>query len=294
MSQEQQEVEKSTEQSTGGAMPFVLDLNGPFVLHLSKGSARIYAPPCPDHYGNFITDMNDEPIFGLPQDAAKPDDGKGWLYQLDLGPRQLVNNSYNDPYLLKLTYPLPDIPETSCSFVLLAPMPDTIVSLHPEQIWIHQAGANRWIDNPTVNPNGPSVVQPVNGPRARGLRLVYQKCNVHPRISVKNSPSVPNPPDFSLMKFVTQGLTPTYYSLTLRFAANHATPDDHEEDAYSCFQTMRKLVSGADPKNWDIDQWRVDFDHTDPVSQKAQPHLEQKTGPHPYDCGATPLVIQDN
>lgn len=290
MTREQQEVREKTDSSKDIPFQFSIDLNGPFILHRNKGGIMIYAPPCPDHFGNLLTDTNDVPIYALPQDP--PPDGKGWAYTLEFTSGGPGNCSYSDPTkLVKVTAQLPQIPASTCSFVFSAPLPDVIVPLHPEPIWLHKGNATkRWVDNPTCS--GGDVVK---DDRARGLRLIFTNCTGEPSITFAGQGGTEPQPDFSKVDFSSVGMGQGYKSMSLRFAANRATADDHEQDAYICFQTMRQLVSATDPSNWDIHLWRVDFDNSDDKSLSCAKTfcLLNKTGRHPNDCGALALVIQD-
>jgi len=292
MSREQHETFEKTEHADVQNSTLILDLNGPFVLHLTSTGTRIYAPPCQDHCGNLLTDTNDIPLYGLPQDAASPPDGKGWVYGLSFNSRGPGKGSCKTQELLKIKFRLPPIAEASCSFVLQAPSPDEIVALHPEPIWIHQNSAHRWVDDGKTY--GQTGGYWISDKRARGLRLIYRDCCSDPTVTTVSNPSGAVPPDFSKICFWTRGLQHAYRNISLRFAANRATSDDHHEDAYNCFQTARKLVSGTDPDNWDIDMWRVDFDDSSHATRDKKPYsIFNLTGKHPSDCGALALVIQD-
>lgn len=191
----------------------------------------------------------------------------------------------------RVSYPFRGIAETNCSFVFIAPRPDAIVALRPEPIWIHQHGAQRFVDDQAA-----AKSQIVDGDRARGLRLVYRDCYSKPQVENICFPAGQEQVCFDKVDFRTKGLHPAYRSMTLRFAANHATSDEHHEDAYNCFQNMRTMVAGSDPANWDIDVWRVDFCSLTPVrgDGKERPSLLNLTGKHPSDCGALMLVIRDS
>jgi len=297
MSREYHETFENTEEAEVRRSPLILDLNGPFVLHVKKDLVSIHAPICPEHFGNLLTDTDDISLSGLTE-AALPEDegGEGWVYKLsfDSGSEGICDSNPSD--MLRITYPFPGIPKTNCSFVFIAPRPDVIVALHQEPIWIHPHGAQRFADD-KADVNNPVI----DDERARGLRLVYRDCYSKPKIETICFPAGKGKdrPPFDNVHFWTRGLHPAYRSMTLRFAANHATSDEHHEDAYNCFQNMRVMVAGSDPENWDIDCWRVDFCSLTRVRTRARKDGEERlsllnlTGKHPNDCGALALVIQE-
>jgi hypothetical protein len=296
MSDKQQETIEKHEQSDIHHSQLILDLNGPFVLHVKNDKVCIHAPICPEHFANLLTDTNDISMSGL-TDAALPQNkgGKGWVYELSFDSKSDGACQSNPGQMLRVTYPFAGIAETNCSFVFIVPRPDTIVALHPEPIWIHQRKALRFVDDQVEIKS-----QVVDGHRARGLRLVYRDCYSNPEVENTCFPTGETPVDFKNVNFWTQGVHPAYRSMCLRFAANHATSDEHHEDAYNCFQNMRVMVAGSDPDNWDIDGWRVDFCSLTRARTRVRKDGEEPlsllnlTGKHPNDCGALMLVIQDS
>ncbi len=295
MSDKQQETIEKHEQADIHHSQLILDLNGPFVLHVKNDKVCIHAPICPEHFANLLTDTNDISMSGLTEAALPQDEGgEGWVYELSFELKRSGMCDSNPKEMLRISYPFVGIPETNCGFVFIAPRPDAIVALHPEPIWIHQHGSQRFVDDQAA-----AKSQIVDGARARGLRLVYNDCYSKPKVENICFPAGQDPVCFDKVDFRTKGLHPAYRSMTLRFAANHATSDEHHEDAYNCFQNMRVMVAGSDPENWDIDCWRVDFcsltrEHTRARKDGEEPlSLFNLTGRHPNDCGALMLVIQE-
>jgi hypothetical protein len=74
--------------------------------------------------------------------------------------------------------------------------------------------------------------------------------------------------------------------MTLRFTSNSSAPDEHHEDAYNCFQTMRNLMN---PDHFS--QWRVDYDDTTGTTVPGIVPYVVKGGT-PRDCGANVLTLQ--
>jgi hypothetical protein len=258
----------------------ILDLNGPFILHVKKNMVSIHAPDCPEHVGNFLTDTNDISLSG-------PGD-KGWVYELSFRSNEGGICYSNPEHMLQITYHMDGISPSDCNFVFTAPRPDAIMGLHREPIWIHQRNAKRFADDQVAK-----CSPIIEDKRARGLRLIYRHCYSDPQIKNIAFPKDGTELNFDV-DFWTKGLNPAYRSMSLRFAANHATSDEHHQDAYKCFQIARALVSQSDRK-WDMHQWRVDFDTSIlvPGIGEAQPRIVDTSGKHPHDCGALAIVIKD-
>lgn len=186
--------------------------------------------------------------------------------------------------LLVMSHTRGEIPENECHLLLQVPYPDKVVPLLSEPIRIHRGKA--LVSG--LNQDSPNIV---DGPRARGLRFIYRKCSKEPEVELFNKPDTttgvglnmppPSEPDFSRFSARTLGYD-EHYSITIRFASNQVTPDYHQ-DAYCCFRKMRDLIS-------DTHCWPIDFD--DPRVGKIPP-LENISGPHPKDCRASILVVQD-
>ena len=158
-----------------------------------------------------------------------------------------------------------------------------MVPLLPEQIWIHQHCATIWVN--TVAPGS----EIVDEDRARGLRFIYSACPHEPAIHPLQFPELACEElesAFNGLDAKALGFVPPQYHMTLRFASNSTSPDEHHEDAYNCFQEMRILIPGAST-------WRVDFsDSTDPVVLRREDlFLLNHGGSHPSDCGAAVLVV---
>ena len=273
-------------------MLLTLDLIGPFVVHFCDGAARIHAPLCDNHHANLLTDSNDIPLYGLTEQGSK-----GWVYGFEdpTAPHPAPKfKRLEDQKMLVMSHTRGKIPENQCHLLLWIPCPDKVVPLLTEQIWIHRGGANG--DNHHavwgLNQDHPNIV---DSRRARGLRFIYNKCSKEPSVKLVSKPDTnpgagltpptkPPEPDFSLFSARTLGYG-EHYSITLRFASNQVTPDDYHQDAYCCFRKMRDLIH-------DTHRWRVDFDDTSAVVKV--PPTEQISGPHPKDCHASILVVQDS
>jgi hypothetical protein len=256
----------------------VLDLIGPFVVHLTGGMARIHAPLCLDHHANIQTDNDDIGVHGLIAPAPQAGYPEGFLYRMT-GPTPKAGkcDCLNPERLLIVTMKLAARPATNCHAVIEVPNPNTIVPLLPEPIWIHRNGSGAWINGDSGTPDI------VSSQRARGLRFLYTDCPVSPAITLMKQPKSPTPidPDFTPENADTLGLDPAQYHITLRFQSNGTSPDEHHEDAYNCFQEMRTLIPEAS-------KWRVDFDDSQTGIQPRH-----HTGSPPVDCGAAIIVVQD-
>jgi len=124
--------------------------------------------------------------------------------------------------------------------------------------------------------------------RGRGLRFIYEEYSESPTLSYRRG-TARTAHSFCAL---TRGLpvegdiaVPRYYSMSLRFAATHASAEEGQEDAYTCFQQMRALfdtgTEGA-PMLSEFSKWRVDFSNPCP----SKPHIEHIVGGRPHDCGA--------
>jgi hypothetical protein len=247
-------------------MQLILDLVGPFVVHFCEGKVRISAPLCVDHHANVQTDSDDVAVPGIVPPVTSNGKPKEFVYRLT-GPVSSGDKCkclYPDQ-LLVVKRKMDPIPAAQCHSILEVPNPNTMVPLLPEQIWMHKNGPETWVDTKT---------DIVNGFRARGLRFIYTSCPESPDVQPLDKPVTFNPNAL--------GLDPPHYQVTLRFATNSCSPDEHHEDAYSCFQEMRTLIPAAS-------MWRVDF--ADAAKGPVLP--QHHGGPTPVDCGAAVLVVQD-
>lgn len=261
----------------------VLDLIGPYVVHFTDGCVRVHAPLCVDHHANILTDTTDTPLIG---NSAPAPSGpmNGFVYGLT-GPLSHRGNCQFRRYheLLVLTSQIAPIDVGNCNLMFEAPNPDVMLPLLPEQIWIHRNGSSTWVD-PKNGPKGDIIT----GRRARGLRLVYKNCPQAPAIDIVGAPAtfhVNLPSSIGGIKAEALGMDPPHYHVTVRFASNSAAPDEHHEDAYACFSSMRTLI----PETM---TWRVDFDDSS-VTAKEPFILLHHSGPTPVDCGAAVLVARD-
>jgi hypothetical protein len=277
---DEREKTESSGRAATASEPLAFDLLGPFVVHFCEGAVRICAPLCTDHHANILTDTNDISLLGLAEPI--PIDGfpAGYIYCLDVEtrtPKDATKCHFTDPtQLLIATAHLDPVPAQNCHLVFKVPLPDSIVPLVPETIWIHRNGAATWVN---------STSDVAAGVRARGLRFIYSKCLAPPEITLCQQPrsslDEPQPP-LNRLKADALGFDPPFYHITLRFASHSATPDEHHEDAYRCFYTMRRLIPHTS-------QWRVDFD--DPAATEMGTH--SLSGPHPLDCMAAVLIVKD-
>jgi hypothetical protein len=160
-----------------------------------------------------------------------------------------------------------------------------MVPLLAEQIWIHKNKAGIWVNSVDKDHDI------VNEDRARGLRFIYSACPQVPVIKLLEHPEVPCgevKSDLKSLDARALGFDPAQYHITLRFASNSVSGDEHHEDAYNCFQEMRALIPEAST-------WRVDFaDSTNSVNTKKGPfQLAHHGGSHPTDCGAAVLAVPE-
>jgi hypothetical protein len=276
---------ESNKRSEDESMRLVLDLIGPFVVYFTGARAKIHAPLCVDHNANILTDSDDIALAGsmlLPRPAGGYKEG--FIYHLE-GPTGSDDKcKCLRPEQLLLVSPKPDaVDPLQCHLVINIPNPNIMVPLLPDLVWMHRNGAKIWVN--TADPKNPDIVQEN---RARGLRLIYYDCPAQPNIQLIKQRNSTSPFElgigFTPPHPEALGLDPPHYHITLRFASGGTSPDEHHEDAYNCFQTMRSLIPGAG-------QWRVDFDDS-PADQPGA-NLLRKGGPMPVDCGAMVLVVPE-
>lgn len=256
----------------------VLDLIGPFVVHITGGMARIHAPLCLDHHANIQTDNDDIGVYGLIGPAPQGGYSEGFTYRMT-GPTSKAGKSdcLTPERLLMVTMKLAAQTSTNSHSVLEVPIPNTMVPMLPEPIWIHRNGSGAWVN---ADPGTPDIV---SSQRARGLRFIYADCPAKPSIQLMKQPKSPSPvnPDFTPENSDSLGLDPAQYHIILRFQSNGASPDGSHEDAYNCFQEMRTLIPQAS-------MWRADFDDTQTAVQPRH-----HGGPVPIDCMAPIMVVQE-
>ncbi|MFZ0686951.1 MAG: hypothetical protein WAM89_15520 [Terriglobales bacterium] len=317
--------DSDTNCTLNNAPPLIVDLMGPFVVQFQEGSdkpgrAIICAPLCVDHHANLLTDSGDISLWGNTPPRPKKGYPDGWVYKLcddnPIGATRFQNEPDVHRQILKVNYAIknweanhakeplridPADMAKKCHFVVIAPMPDRITPLRPEAIWIHRNGADIWVTNPDqdqAHPSDPSDIvssdRNLSSGRARGLRLFYDKCSKAPTLIVDRKPKgEKDGPDLAGLCAVTRfpaKTLPPYYSMTLQFAALHASASDSADDAYTCFQEMRKLFDPDETTPGEFSKWRVDF--SSPCPKKGVSVLH-KTGDKPYDCAAGLLAMQD-
>lgn len=310
--------------------PLILDLMGPFVVQFQQGKteedpgiAIICAPLCVDHYANILTDSDDVSLAGNLAPAPKGEYHHGYVYRFkeDAAPRGASRFRYETTHtnILRVKYAADpslriarDISSShpmarKCHLVVVAPMPNRIVALRPEAIWIHrnQTDTKLWVIDPDKDPTDSGdpgdIVSSDRGlshGRGRGLRFIYEECSESPTLSLQTGDGKDRPIPFCAL---TRGLpvegdiaVPRYHSMSLRFAATHASAEEGQEDAYTCFQQMRALfdtgTEGA-PMLSEFSKWRVDF--SNPCPSPGKPHIEHIVGGRPHDCGAATMALQD-
>lgn len=283
-----------------GPWPLILDFIGPFVVHLHRDitvnpptcTARIYAPQCPDHHANLLTDSND---VTLEPDVAADGTCSNNSYHFESKTAPAGTASYEFARSKQLLLISADIGPTDPKpyhIVLEVPFPNKIVPLIPEAIWIHRNKANTFVYNP--DPDDDKSGHIVNSNRARGLRFVYLHCQGRPILK-----AVPQPAllvDLAGVKPEALGFKHLFphYHMTVRFASATASSDEHHEDAYNCFENLRTMLNSAktpDGNDLGISSWRVDFAPAEFASD--EPSLLNYTGKKPVDCGASVVVVQD-
>jgi hypothetical protein len=279
--------------------PLLFDVIGPFVSHFQAGilghpgTVCIYAPICEGHHANIITDSDDISLYGL--SAQGPLGGSGHVYGFVDGNSPLGTDKYccdgdDDKKLLVVSCDLPTTDKSQCHLTFRVPCPDRIVPLHNEEVFIHRNGSEYWVSNPDSDPytsygsNCAHGADVVNSPRARGLRFLYLDCQTPPKL---HAICGKEPERLRHISAETLGYpgSPAPYTMTLRFSSNSSDPDEHHEDAYNCFQTMRLLMGD------EFYKWRTDFDDMHAAS-RTKWHIESK-GSNPRDCGASALMLQD-
>ncbi len=292
---------------------FIVDLVGPSVVHFVGGAVCVNVPMCTDHHANVQTDHDDVSLFGVPTTAQaapippKPPN-KGFIYTLtgpvgsDVGDCDGLDNGHNG-FLVVNDPTIEPVSENLCHLVIKLPRPNQILPLIREWVFLHQNGADTWIDPDNGDCQTGAGGDSDDGDAyirckyARGLRFVYLDCPAQPAIALTAFGDPEPPADFPQQlyacNFNADGYDPVQYHLTLRFASNSTAPDENHEDAYNCFQTIRTLV----PKAL---LWRVDFDDTYVTAEMVQkvfpepgrPHLHHHSGPNPLDCNASVAVVQ--
>ncbi len=266
--------------------PLMFDLMGPFVVHFCKGQVRISAPLCADHFANILTDLDDIPVDGLSAPTFA-----GRIYALDpkLDPKRChVAPCTISPDVLVVDQACKvPIPQQTTHLLMTAPPPDAISGLQADDIWIQRNGATAWISNPDSDNQNVASAK-----RARGLRFIYNKCTALPEISVdSNAVAFVAGRDRTKLDIhpTAIGADPVRYSIVLHFASNRKTLDEHNQDAISCFQTVRNLV--ADTANW-----QVLFNDSQTVAGKPERHngsIDNVVAGHPVHCTGASLVTSD-
>ena len=301
-----------TAESTLPKGRLIVDLVGPYAVHFTKCGVNVYAPPCVNHFANVLTDANDIPLIGL--NAALPNScstSAGFVYQLEIEERSKRNpgavkglhDGHNGYLVVKPKDAFPPIDSTQCFLIFKLPIPDKIVPLMQEWVFIHKGSARQvWLDpdkSPKTNwkQTRSDQSQFFFGQYARALRLIYLDCEVTPKIVLESSPkTAPSERIGATLKTFnprTVGYDQHTFHFTLRFASNGSDLDDNHQDAYTCFQTMRCLIR-------DAGAWRVDFDDvhvpgSDLVSARSPDQMNNRnhSGNPPLDCHAAVLVVQD-
>ena len=287
-----------------GNRPLVFDVIGPFAIQFEEGKsgkegrAIICAPLCFDHHANLLTDCDDVSVNGQTSDEG------GLVYRFTEGQAPKGAVRFPRPTgrdIFRVKYKAakspggidPDDIADYCHLVFEVPMPNRIEALRPELSWVHRNGSDVWVIDedrePTSECSKPEPDKIVNSKRGRGLRLIYNECCEPPDFDLPQGPkTLPAGLTAATRGFpVGKGdLIPAYYSITLRFAASHATGDG-VDDAHSCFETMRRMLDSYGKVKY-FSQWRADF--TEPSVDLV---VATVGGPHPRDCGAMVLVMQD-
>jgi hypothetical protein len=283
--------------------PLVFDVFGPFAIHFQEGpdgkegTATICAPLCPDHHANLLTDTDDVSVMGQSKQGEHE-----YVYSFSAGrspkgasrfSRPIKHDIFRVPSKTdKFSFEIKDDIAKSCHLVFKVPMPNRIEALRPEPSWVHRNGSDIWvIDRDRERPTSyvgadPDPKNLVDSKRGRGLRLIYDECCKAPDFDLPDDQGL-NPAGLTAAtKGFPVGKIPTYYGITLRFAAIHATGDG-VDDAHSCFQTMRTMLDKY-LKTDNFSRWRADF-----VQPDVDLVIASMSGPRPHDCGAMVLAMQD-
>ena len=276
--------------SSNTPLQLVLDLIGPFVVHVCKDMARIHAALCLGHNANILTDSQDVFLSGLNPRLDESTAGlktKGYVYGFEDKNSPVAGrpNYYNSKEVIIAPFKMAPCKHGDCHLTFEVPYPDKIVGLLPEAIWMHRNGADPWVvEDPQDECSDDNATKNfISKPRARGLRFIYSTCKGKPQFKFLEWPeSIKTPDDFPKIDALTLGFEPPHYHITLRYASVSATPDEHHEDAYNCFQSMRALIPGAN-------KWRVDFDDKEGETLT----IDNKTGRKPVDCGAAIIVVHE-
>jgi hypothetical protein len=292
-------------------LPLIFDLIGPFVVQLEwpvPDKATIFAPFCEDHHANLMTDAQDISLCGskppLPTSlcGTQPTECGNQVYNYSLnGPEPSNCFSLCDPdhpqKLLRV--PLNEqLDPATYHLKMIVPLPNKIVSLRPEQIWIHRNDSNQWIAKgckdsmPTVKTAGRDPDNIVNSHRARGLRFIYDECMGCPTVTQDTGAEASVGLDqLCAVARGIQDVITSHYSMTLRYASLHsaaemADPDDAYADAYSCFEHIRDIVYG-------LPTWRVDFFNPNNSVSPGSFKIDQ-TGANPHDCLSPNVIVQNH
>jgi hypothetical protein len=274
--------QKTSTESCDKPLQLVLDLIGPFVAHLYKGKARIHAALCEGHHANILTDSQDVFLSGL--NGPAKDKGYVYAFKDEKSPTAGKLRYHNPREVIIAPFEMNPCNHGDCHLTFQIPYPDKVVGLLAEAIWMHRNGAEPWVvEDPKDDKSDDGGTKNfINQPRARGLRFIYSTCEKKPQIRFLEWPGSVKPPDpIPTIDALTLGFEPAHYHITLRYASVSSTPDEHHEDAYNCFQSMRALIPGAC-------KWRVDFDDTE-----VGTYTDNKTGSKPVDCGAAVVVVDE-
>jgi hypothetical protein len=287
--------------------PLIFDIIGPTIIHLYRNEdgvikVGVYAPPCEDHHANLLTDSNDvsmEPIDPMMDSITY----KFSKHDAPTPAHSFKLNSSKD--VLLISDPRSPVDPDECHMVLSLPCPDQIWPLIPEHVWIHQGPSTVFVDNPDPDKglgskNDPPYKNIVNSHRARGLRLAYYTCNGNPELV--QTPLPDNPVNLNVhsdaVGFHADPINLPHYHMTVRFASNRASDDEHHEDAFNCFAALRNTLdnmpSRSDGSKFDTCKWRVDFSDIPTKSGLSREEfLFTVSGKRPNDCGSQTMVVQD-
>lgn len=230
--------------------PLEVNFHGPIAFRFCKNEVFAYLPKCTDHRCNILTDVNDMSVKDCTTvELRGPVRGTTHLAKGD----QVVTRNWTSGNGPK---------DKHCRAIFRLPSPDEVYGLGAEYVKIEI-------------PNEKTIV----GDFARGIRFFYRSCATRPRLVFSEKPVSAGSPVFNASHYgpiASYQFEVRYHDV--KFLRKY---DDHQRDALSCSQSMRRLFP---PCN----KWKVSF-------QKPPGHQKilNTSGMHPVDCLANIIAFMD-
>jgi hypothetical protein len=237
-----------------------LSFHGPFLYRFTASHVEIYAAKCPGHTAGIFTSKNELPLTGRHRH------GNDRCYRLTgpvfAPPTPLPKVHFHDPDNTILDASKGAKPAFHTAyFCLVAPLPQTVVPMLPNEVEIVDNAAN-----PSTKPTG------VLKRRATGLRFFYEAdLSKNMMVSVDGSSGPAWIADFD-----APSLGHAFADADIRYASVVPEQQEHQ-DALECFDRIAALAG--------LDWWAC-------YDDKSKPHGPQPFGKTGSDCRAAILTIR--